>query len=198
MSTNQIQLYPGLPMSGVLRNYRTEAQFEQALEAVRRSNGVAAAPRITCFEMAPAQGFQCIACRHQASLIAGMVFRGIKLPQTIWFLAMCLISQVKTDFSALALSRQRAVAMCLQGTHRSMMPTSAASAVEASSGADWRICCCRRLAQRRWASAACSADICGWFYSQGDCGLGQRSSCASKRSILRRAGVLRCRYLGRL
>lgn len=53
--------------------------------------------------------FQCNACRHQASLIAGTVFQGTKLPLTIWFLAICLISQAKTGLSALALKRQLGV-----------------------------------------------------------------------------------------
>jgi hypothetical protein len=53
--------------------------------------------------------FQCIACRHQASLIAGTVFQGTKLPLTTWFLAIYLISQAKTGLSALALRRQLGV-----------------------------------------------------------------------------------------
>ena len=53
--------------------------------------------------------FQCNACRHQASLIAGTVFQGTKLPLTIWFLAIYLISQAKTGLSALALKRQLGV-----------------------------------------------------------------------------------------
>jgi len=50
--------------------------------------------------------FQCNACRHQTSLIAGTVFQGTKLGLTVWFLAICLISQAKTGLSALALKRQ--------------------------------------------------------------------------------------------
>jgi len=53
--------------------------------------------------------FQCSACRYQASLIAGTVFQGTKLPLTIWFLAVYLISQAKTGLSALALRRQLGV-----------------------------------------------------------------------------------------
>jgi hypothetical protein len=49
--------------------------------------------------------FQCNACRHQTSLIAGTVFQGTKLPLTVWFLAIYLISQAKTGLSALALKR---------------------------------------------------------------------------------------------
>lgn len=53
--------------------------------------------------------FQCNACRHQASLIAGTVFQSTKLPLTTWFLAIYLISQAKTGLSALALKRQLGV-----------------------------------------------------------------------------------------
>ena len=53
--------------------------------------------------------FQCNACRHQTSLIAGTVFQGTKLPLTVWFLAIYLISQAKTGLSALALKRHLGV-----------------------------------------------------------------------------------------
>jgi hypothetical protein len=53
--------------------------------------------------------FQCQACRHQTSLIAGTVMQGTKLPLTVWFLAIYLISQAKTGLSALALMRQLGV-----------------------------------------------------------------------------------------
>lgn len=53
--------------------------------------------------------FQCNACRHQTSLIAGTIFQGTKLGLTIWFLAIYLISQAKTGLSALALKRHLGV-----------------------------------------------------------------------------------------
>ena len=53
--------------------------------------------------------FQCHACRHQASLIAGTVFQGTKLPLATWFLAIYLISQAKTGLSSLALKYQLGV-----------------------------------------------------------------------------------------
>jgi hypothetical protein len=49
--------------------------------------------------------FQCIGCRHQASVTAGTMMEHSKLPLTTWFLAIHLISQVKTGISALALKR---------------------------------------------------------------------------------------------
>lgn len=113
MAMNRIQFQPGLSMPEFLKVYGTEAQCEQALEAVRWPNGFCC-PR--CGHAAHyvlrdgfRKVFQCNACRHQASLIAGTVFQGTKLPLTIWFLAIYLISQAKTGLSALALKRQLGV-----------------------------------------------------------------------------------------
>ena len=49
--------------------------------------------------------FQCQACRHQISLIAGTLFQSTHLPLTLWFLAIYLISEAKTGLSSLALKR---------------------------------------------------------------------------------------------
>jgi len=49
--------------------------------------------------------FLCNACHHQTSLIAGTLLEGTKLPLTVWFLAIYLVSQAKTGLSALALKR---------------------------------------------------------------------------------------------
>ena len=113
MAMNRIQFQPGLSMPEFLKDYGMEAQCEQSLEAVRWPNGFDC-PR--CGHKAhyvlrdgARKVFQCNACRHQASLIAGTVFQGTKLPLTIWFLAIYLISQAKTGLSALALKRQLGV-----------------------------------------------------------------------------------------
>jgi hypothetical protein len=113
MAMNRIQFQQGLSMPEFLKDYGTEAQCEQSLEAVRWPNGFGC-PR--CGHKAhyvlrdgARKVFQCNACRHQASLIAGTVFQGTKLPLTIWFLAIYLISQAKTGLSALALKRQLGV-----------------------------------------------------------------------------------------
>ncbi len=113
MAMNRIQFQPGLSMPEFLKDFGAEAQCEQALEAVRWPSGFCC-PR--CGHAAhyvlrdgARKVFQCNACRHQASLIAGTVFQGTKLPLTIWFLAIYLISQAKTGLSALALKRQLGV-----------------------------------------------------------------------------------------
>lgn len=113
MAMNRIQFQPGLSMPEFLKDYGTEAQCEQALEVARWPQGFAC-PR--CFSAAHyvvrdgvRKVFQCQSCRHQASLIAGTVFQGSKLPLTTWFLAIYLISQAKTGLSALSLKRQLGV-----------------------------------------------------------------------------------------
>jgi hypothetical protein len=53
--------------------------------------------------------FQCNACHHQTSLIAGTLFDSTKLALTVWFLAIYLISQATTGRSALALKRDLGV-----------------------------------------------------------------------------------------
>ena len=113
MAMNRIQFQHGLSMPELLKDCGTEAQFERVLEAVRWPNGFCC-PR--CGQAAHyvlrdgvRKVFQCNACRHQASLIAGTVFQGTKLPLTTWFLAIYLISQAKTGLSALALKRQLGV-----------------------------------------------------------------------------------------
>ncbi len=53
--------------------------------------------------------YQCTDCRHQTSLVSGTIFEQTKLPLTLWFLAIHLITQAKTGLSALALKRQTGV-----------------------------------------------------------------------------------------
>ena len=113
MAMNRIQFQPGLSMPEFLKDYGTELQCEQALATVRWPDGFRC-PRCkgaghSVFRDGPRKVFQCTGCRHQASLIAGTVFQGTKLPLTTWFLAIYLISQAKTGLSALALRRQLGV-----------------------------------------------------------------------------------------
>lgn len=113
MAMNRIQFQPGLSMPEFLKDYGAEAQCEQALEAVRWPTGFRC-PRCAgeahyVLRDGVRKVFQCHACRHQASLIAGTVFQGTKLPLTTWLLAIYLLSQAKTGLSALALKRQLGV-----------------------------------------------------------------------------------------
>ncbi len=113
MARNRIQFQPGLSMPAFLKDSATEAQCERALEGLRWPEGFRC-PRCTgkthsVLRDGARQVFQCSACRHQASLIAGTVFQGTRLPLTTWFLAIDLISPAKTGRSALALKRHLGV-----------------------------------------------------------------------------------------
>jgi transposase-like protein len=110
MAMNRIQLQPGLSMPEFLRDYGTETQCEDALEAIRWPEGFRC-PRCQAsadhyiLHVKSRKTFQCGGCGHQTSLTAGTVFHSTKLALTIWFLAIYLISQAKTGLSALALKR---------------------------------------------------------------------------------------------
>lgn len=113
MAMNRIQFQPGLSMPEFFKLYGTEPLCAQALESSRWPEGFAC-PRCGCtahcvLRTGSHRVFQCNACRHQTSLIAGTVFQGTKLPLTVWFLAIYLISQAKTGLSALALKRHLGV-----------------------------------------------------------------------------------------
>lgn len=113
MAMNRIQFQPGLSMPVFLERYGTESQCEAALEHARWPSGFRC-PRCDGAAYSRVRGrthslFQCQACRHQTSLIAGTVMQSTKLPLTVWFLAIYLISQAKTGLSALALMRQLGV-----------------------------------------------------------------------------------------
>ena len=113
MPMNRIQFQPGLSMPEFYERYGTEAQCEAALVKTRWPDGFrcpCCGGSAHCVVRAGGRKlFQCNACRHQTSLMAGTVFHGTKLKLTIWFLAIYVISQAKTGLSALALKRQLGV-----------------------------------------------------------------------------------------
>ena len=109
MPMNRIQFQAGLSMPEFLQRYGTEPSCEAALEKARWPAGFRC-PRCDGVTYSRVRGrtyalFQCQACRHQTSLIAGTVMQGTRLPLTTWFLAIYLISQAKTGLSALELKR---------------------------------------------------------------------------------------------
>jgi len=109
MAMGHIQFQHGLSMPEFLQSFGSESQCAAPSEAARWPHGYCC-PRCGKTAYCVLRGgsckvFQCNACRHQTSLIAGTVFQGTKLPLTVWFLAIYLISQAKTGLSALALKR---------------------------------------------------------------------------------------------
>ncbi len=113
MAMNRIQFPPGMSLFEFFQQFGTEAQCEAALEQARWPSGFRC-PRCggaahCVLRVRARKTFQCNACHHQASLIAGTLFEGTKLALTVWFLAIYLISQAKTGLSALALKRDLGV-----------------------------------------------------------------------------------------
>lgn len=113
MAMNRIQFQLGMSLPEFLRAFGTEERCSAAVLAARWPNGFVC-PRCGAtahcvFRHQGRELFQCNACRHQCSLIAGTIFASTKLPLTTWFLAIYLLSQAKTGLSALALKRHLGV-----------------------------------------------------------------------------------------
>ena len=114
MSMNRIQFQAGLSMPDFQSQYGTEAQCESALFAARWPHGWRCA-HCNCsrsFMTRNGRGrqlWECLICGYQSSSIVGTVFEHTKLPLTLWFLALYLMTQHKNAISALALKRQLGV-----------------------------------------------------------------------------------------
>lgn len=113
MAINHVQMQPGLSMIEFVQQYGTQAQCKAALAASRWPRGFACPAcrcrRHTTFERAGRTHWQCQRCRHQTTVTSGTIFDSTKLPLTVWFLAMHLLTQAKNNVSALELRRQLGV-----------------------------------------------------------------------------------------
>jgi hypothetical protein len=118
-----------------LRHFGTEEQCAEALRRARWPKGFRCPRCDDARHYLVSQGarklFQCIGCRHQASVTAGKMMEQSKLPLTTWFLAIHVISQAKTGMSALALRRDLGVNyptawLLLQTINRAMADREAA------------------------------------------------------------------------
>ena len=113
MARNKVQFQKGLSEAKFSELYGTEELCRKALLAWRWPDGFecpACGDKRHC--EVRQQGrllYQCNACRTQTSLIAGTIFASTKLPLTIWFRAMYLMTQTKQGISRLELSRRLGV-----------------------------------------------------------------------------------------
>ncbi|AFS53999.1 putative transposase [Leptospirillum ferriphilum ML-04] len=107
MAKNRIQFQKGLSLTEFHRQYGTEEHCRQALFQWRWPNGfqcpVCESPQ---FCMLSNGRYQYNACRRQTSLTSGAIMAGTKLPLTVWFLGIFLLTQSKNASSALELARQ--------------------------------------------------------------------------------------------
>jgi transposase-like protein len=115
MKMNRVQFQPGLSMHQFMELYGTQEKCEAAVINWRWSKGYVcpscgqAGAGFSSFRRGRLLYRQCSSCSFQCSVIAGTIFEATKLPLTVWFLAMHLLTQAKTNMSMLELSRHLGV-----------------------------------------------------------------------------------------
>jgi transposase-like protein len=115
MAMNRVQFQPGLSMHEFMDLYGTQDKCEAAVIGWRWPRGYACPScertdaSFSSFRRGRLLYRQCSACHFQCSVIAGTIFEATKLPLTVWFLAMHLLTQAKTNMSMLELSRHLGV-----------------------------------------------------------------------------------------
>lgn len=109
MAMNKIQFQKGLSLPEFLEMYGTEELCEEALERFKWPDGFSCqhcnSQTYSNFEREGHKIWQCSHCRHQHTLRSGTLFHRSKLPLTKWLLAVYMITQSKTNVSALELKR---------------------------------------------------------------------------------------------
>jgi transposase-like protein len=108
MARNKIQFQKGLSLNEFLEKYGTETQCYDALYALRWPDGFRCpfCGHDQCCQLAYRRLQQCNRCQRQTSITAGTIFDSTKLPLTLWFQAIYLLTQNKKGVSAMALHRQ--------------------------------------------------------------------------------------------
>jgi len=108
MAKNKVQFQEGLSIPKFLKTYGTEEQCKNALFRWRWSNGFICpgCGHTGYCEIASRKVYQCHRCHQQTSLISGTIFEYTKLPLTLWFLGMYILTQPKSGVSALEMKRQ--------------------------------------------------------------------------------------------
>jgi transposase-like protein len=115
MAMNRVQFQPGLSMHQFMDLYGTQEKCEAAVISWRWPNGYVCPSceltdaNFSSFRRGQLLYRQCSSCHFQCSVIAGTIFEATKLPLTVWFLAMHLLTQAKTNLSMLELSRHLGV-----------------------------------------------------------------------------------------
>jgi len=108
MARNKVQFQKGLSLNKFIEQYGTEELCYDALYKLRWPEGFQCpgcghdkACQLTIRKLR-----QCNRCHRQTSLTAGTIFAATKLPLTLWFQAIYLITQDKQGVSAMKLHRQ--------------------------------------------------------------------------------------------
>lgn len=106
-SDEQCAFQAELPMAEILERYGTNTKYAAALEATRWLKGFSCPDcgdeRYSVFVRKRRKYWQCCRCRRQTTVIAGTIFKALKLPLVRWFLAMHLMRtpQAKNNVSVL-------------------------------------------------------------------------------------------------
>ena len=110
VTSYDVQFQKGLSLREFIEDYGSEDACRDALIRARWPEGFVCPECGSTRHCRLARGlFQCQDCRKQTSPTAGTIFEGTKLPLTVWFQAMHLLTQGKHSVSALELKRQPGV-----------------------------------------------------------------------------------------
>ncbi|SDP16687.1 IS1595 family transposase [Desulforhopalus singaporensis] len=104
---SEIHFQQGVSLLDFQSKYGTEEQCQKHLFQLKWPNGYCC-PRCAhkqYYFVRSRSLYQCQNCRSQTSLISGTIFSSTKLPLTVWFLAIYLVSQSKKGISSLKLMR---------------------------------------------------------------------------------------------
>lgn len=108
MAKNKIQFQEGYSLFELFSDYGTDDQCRQALFQWKFPDGFIC-PECGCKSYCTLEKrnlYQCNHCHHQTSVTSGTIFDSTKLPLFKWFLAIYLMTQLKSAVSALELKRQ--------------------------------------------------------------------------------------------
>jgi ribosomal protein L37AE/L43A len=109
MPQNPIQFQHGMSFNEFLALYGTEEQCEAALLQARWPDGFVCPQcgerRHSTFVADGRRYWQCARCHEQTTLSSGTLFHATKLPLTVWFQGIYLVTQNKNNLSALSLKR---------------------------------------------------------------------------------------------
>ena len=95
MARNPVQFQKGISLNAFLSLYGTEDQCFDALYQWRWPNGFVCphCGHDRCCQLNSRKLQQCNRCHRQTSITAGTIFDSTKLPLTVWFQAIYLITQ---------------------------------------------------------------------------------------------------------
>ena len=107
MARNPVQFQKGISLNAFLSLYGTEDQCFDALFQWRWPNGFLCphCAHDRCCQLTSRKLQQCNRCHRQTSITAGTIFDSTKLPLTVWFQAIYLMTQDKKGVSAMKLHR---------------------------------------------------------------------------------------------